>query len=150
MFLQMSTGRRFSMLLRIQRLVIIIFCLQNINCNRRSGYLDCSWQYWSLEKKLYWFFKAGELALGQSRILDFQSNNFAWLDESKHEQIFFDNSRSFLILTFLYADFFQEIMKKKFFRNCDHDFYPAPWNVFTAHQLIKIMEPYWYDKFSDC
>ncbi|CBY30727.1 unnamed protein product [Oikopleura dioica] len=36
-----------------------------------------------------------------------------------------------------------EIMKKKFFRNCDHDFYPAPWNVFTAHQLIKIMEPYW-------
>jgi len=37
----------------------------------------------------------------------------------------------------------QEVMKKGFFRNCDQDFYPAPWTVFTADQLIKIMQPYW-------
>lgn len=41
--------------------------------------------------------------------------------------------------------FFKEVMKKGFFRNCDQDFYPAPWTVFTADQLIKIMQPYWFD-----
>ncbi|CAG5104155.1 Oidioi.mRNA.OKI2018_I69.chr1.g1119.t1.cds [Oikopleura dioica] len=36
-----------------------------------------------------------------------------------------------------------EVMKKGFFRNCDQDFFPAPWTVFTGEQMIKIMKPYW-------
>lgn len=36
-----------------------------------------------------------------------------------------------------------EVIKKGFFRNCEQNFYPAPWTVFTGEQLIEIMQPYW-------
>jgi hypothetical protein len=40
---------------------------------------------------------------------------------------------------------FKEVMKKGFFRICEQNFHPAPWTVFTGEQLIKIMQPYWFE-----
>ncbi|CAG5104153.1 Oidioi.mRNA.OKI2018_I69.chr1.g1118.t1.cds [Oikopleura dioica] len=36
-----------------------------------------------------------------------------------------------------------ECMKIGFLRNCDQEFFPAPWHIFTGEQLIRTMQPYW-------